>query len=90
MASSFYRCEAATILPREECDDAESTYAVKDLHPYLFANNSEEDDGIPSLASQFEKCSAAKLLLEPVFGGVAHIQLNRSLDDYNAINNDAM
>jgi hypothetical protein len=59
--------------------DSQSTYTAKALYPYLFGND------CVSVVTQMEACSAGKLLLEPIFGGVVDIALDGTKEDYPGV-----
>jgi hypothetical protein len=59
--------------------DSQSTYTAEALFPYLFGKDRV------SVVTQMEACSAGKLLLEPIFGGVVDIALDGSMEDYPGV-----
>jgi hypothetical protein len=59
--------------------DSKSTKTAAELHPFLFAKDRV------SVVTQFEECSAGKLQLQPIFGGVIDVQLTGKSGDYEGV-----
>jgi hypothetical protein len=59
--------------------DSNSTKTAAELHPFLFAKDRV------SVVTQFEDCSAGKLQLQPLFGGVIDVQLSGKKGDYEDV-----